>query len=172
MDGFVVFVVVGAVGLGVIVIALVFGDVLDGMLPDIALGDSGGLLSTEVVGSFLAAFGFGGALLMGLGKAPLGAATAGALAAGVLMGGAAFAVTRSLLQMPTDPTPRTADLVGRLGTVITRIPASGLGEVAVVHAGQRVKLSARADAPLASGTNVVVVDVTSPTSVVVAEVGF
>ncbi len=165
------FVVVGVVGLGVIVIALVFGDVLDGMLPDISLGDSGGLLSTEVVGSFLAAFGFGGALLDARGL-PLAAATAGGAAAGVLVGGAAFAVARSLMRMPTDPTPRTVDLVGRLGTVVTRIPASGLGEVTVVHAGQRVKLSARADAPLASGTNVVVVDVTSPTSVVVAEVGF
>jgi hypothetical protein len=51
--------------------------------------------------------------------------------------------------------------------VITRIPEDGLGEIAVSHHGQRVKLSARADHHIPAGVDVVIVDVLSPTSVMV-----
>jgi len=165
-----VFIVVGALGVLLIVIALVLGDLVDGLLPDVSLGDSGGLFSTEVIGAFLAGFGLAGALLVGsLGAALAAAAGAGA---GAVLGASAFAFSRALIRMPTDPTPRTTDLVGAIGTVITRIPAAGLGEVSILAHGQRVKLSARADEPIAAGASVVVVDVTSPTSVVVTESGF
>ena len=164
------FLLIGMVGVGLIGAALLFGDVLDGMLDFIDLDATGGLFSLPVIGSFIAAFGFGAALLMSGLNFSTGAALGGGVVAGVTMGGAALGVTRALLNMPTDPTPRTQDLVGSLGTVITRIPANGLGEVTIAHAGQRVKLNAKSDVD--SGTTVVVVDVTSPTSVVVTESGF
>ena len=166
-----VFVVVGAVGVLLVLIALIFGDILDGMLPDVGFGDSGGVFSTEVVGAFLGAFGLAGALVFDAsGSTP--AASAAAVGAGAVAGVATFFFSRALVRMPTDPTPRTRDLVGSIGTVVTRIPASGLGEISVVFHGQRMKLSARSDTALSAGTSVVVVDVVSPTSVVVTESGF
>ena len=167
-----VFIVVGALGLVLIVTALIFGDFLDGILPDVSLGDSGGLFSTEVIGGFLAAFGFAAALVDAATGLSTLVATLIGVGAGVVMGGVAFAMTSALIRMPTDATPRSSDLVGAIGTVITRIPDAGLGEVTLTRAGHRMKLSARSDTPIAAGTSVVVVDVTSPTSVVVTESGF
>jgi membrane-bound ClpP family serine protease len=166
------FLIIGGVGLAIVVVSLLFGDFLDGMFESPHFDVVDGWLSTPVIGAFLAAFGFGGALLLRGPELSLAWATTGGLAAGVTLGGVTVALVRVLMNMPTDPTPRTRDLVGSLGTVVTRIPEHGLGEIAVTAAGQRLKLSARADAPIASGTTVVVVDVTSPTSVVVTESGF
>lgn len=166
------FLAIGMVGLVLIVVALLFGDVLDGVLDFVDLDATGGLFSLPVIGSFIAAFGFGAALLVSGMHFSTPAAIGGGAVAGVTMGGIALGLTRALLNMPTDPTPRTKDLVGSLGTVVTRIPAGGLGEVTVSQSGQRVKLNAKADTPIASGTTVVVVDVTSPTSVIVTESGF
>ena len=167
-----VFLIVGALGVTLIVVALLFGDFLDGVLPDVSLGDSGGLFSTEVIGTFLAAFGFGAALLLQSATQSQAVAAGGGVIAGVALASMAFVVMRAFVRMPTDPTPRTSDLVGTIGTVITRIPADGLGEVSLSKAGNRLKIYARAEAPIAAGTSVVVVEVTSPTSVVVAEAGF
>ncbi|HVM19251.1 MAG TPA: NfeD family protein [Egibacteraceae bacterium] len=167
-----VFVIIGAVGLALVVVSLIFGDVLDGVLDFAHFDVTDGWLSTPVLGAFLAAFGFAGALLLrGLQVSLLGA-TAGGVAAGVLLSGLTLGMVRALMNMPTDPTPRTADLVGAIGTVVTRIPGDGLGEITVSAAGQRVKLAARSDKPIAYGTTVVVVEVTSPTSVIVTESGF
>ena len=166
------FVIIGAVGVAIVVVSLFIGDFLDGLLDFDSFDVTDGLLSTPVVGAFLAAFGVGGALLLrGLELSPGGAA-AGGLGAGVVLGGITLALTRTLMHMPTDATPKTTDLVGAMGTVITRIPAGGFGEISVISAGQRLKLNAKADAPLAAGTKVIVVDVTSPTSVVVTESDF
>ena len=170
MDG--LFVVIGGVGVALVVISLLFGDLLDGVFEFAHFELSDGLFSTPVIGAFLAAFGFGAALLSGPVQLSPAWATAGGLAAGVTLGGATLGLVRALMNMPTDPTPRTSDLVGSLGTVVTRIPADGLGEIAVTAAGQRLKLNARADGPVPAGTTVVVVNVTSSTSVIVAESGF
>ena len=165
-----VFWLIGGLGLALIVVALVFGEILDGLLPAVHLDAGGSLFSTEVLGSFLAALGIGAALLERFAGVPSAVAALGGLGCGVVMGGLALLFTRSVMNMPTDPTPRSSDLVGALGTVVTRIPAQGLGEVTIVRHGQRQKLSARADAPLPAGSRVVVVDVVSPTAVVVTEV--
>lgn len=167
-----VFIIVGAVGVAIVIVSVLFGDFLDGVLEfeHFEVGD--GLLSTPVIGAALAAFGAGGALLLrGLELSMLGA-VAGGVAAGVVLGGVTLVMLRSLMHMPTDATPRTADLVGSMGRVITRIPPEGLGEITLVAGGQRVKLSARSEAPLPSGASVIVVDVLSPTSVVVTESDF
>ena len=166
------FVIIGLVGVGIVVVSLLFGDFLDGIF-DLDLGDVGdGLLSTPVIGAFLAAFGAAGALLIRGLETSLPNAILGGLGSGVVLGGATFGLVRALMHMPTDATPKTSDLVGSIGTVVTPIPDGGLGEITVVSAGQRIKLSARADAPIAHGTSIVVVAVTSPTSVIVTESGF
>ena len=69
--------------------------------------------------------------------------------------------------MPTDATLTSADLIGALGVVLTEVPAGGLGEVRLAVAGQPMKFYARADRPLARGTQIFVIEVPSPTSVLV-----
>jgi membrane protein implicated in regulation of membrane protease activity len=166
----VAFLIIGAVGLGVIVLALVLGEVLDGVFEAVDSDFGGGILSTPVLGAFLAAFGFGGALI--LYTADVGAAVAalGGLVCGAVVGGIALAIVRSLVNMPTDENVRTTDMVGITGTVVTRIPAGGLGEVTVRHAGQLLKLSARADEELRAGTPIVVTAVMTSSSVLVSPV--
>src|SRR5690606_38858697 len=78
------------------------------------------------------------------------------LGSGVVVGGIAGLLTRSLMAMPTDATMRSADLVGTPATVVTRIPAEGLGEVTLTHLGQYLKLSARASEAIPAGTPVTV----------------
>jgi membrane-bound ClpP family serine protease len=163
-----VLLLIGAVGVGLLLLSLVLGDFLDGVFDGLDV-DGGGLLSTEVVGAFLGAFGFGGALLLSSTGVTLLVALIGALVAGVIGGGIAAFVVRSFIHMHTDATPRSADLTGKLGRVITRIPDGGLGEISVSHHGQRVKLSARSEHPVPSGADVVIVDVLSPTSVLVTQ---
>ena len=161
-----VLLIVGAVGVGLLLLSLVLGDLLDGLFEGLDF-DGGGLLSTEVIGAFLGAFGFGGALLASTSGVGLPVAIAGGAVAGIAGGGIAWVVVRTFLRMPTDATPRSSDLTGKLARVVTRIPASGLGEITVFHAGHRMKLSARSEEPLESGADVVIVQVLSPTSVLV-----
>ena len=158
------FVVVGVVGVGLIVLTLVFGDLLDGILDGVDL--AGGILSTPVLGGFLGAFGLTGALTVAA-LGPLVAALVG-VGAGIAFGGLALAFTRRVMHMPTDATPRTEDLVGRRGTVVVRVPEEGYGRVRVPHLGQHFDLSATAGAPLPRGAAVVVVEVRSSTAVIVA----
>lgn len=161
------FIIIGVVGLAIVVVSLVLGDILEGVFDALDADFGHGVFSAPVIGSFLAAFGFGAALIMtGTGLGAAGGALGG-LASGVAIGAVALFMTRSLINMPTDVTIRSADLVGSTGTVITRIPESGLGEVSLTYAGQIKKLSARAAQPIPAGTTVVVTQVTSSSSVLV-----
>lgn len=81
-------------------------------------------------------------------------------------------LTRALQGSGHHPEPATEELVGSLGTVVIRIPDSGLGEVTITQPGQFRRVAAQADTPIGAGTTVVVVDVPSPEAVVVAESGF
>lgn len=164
------FLIIGAVGLGVIILALVVGEVLDGVFEAVDADVGGGVFSTPVLGAFLAAFGFGGALIRYSSDAGIAVAALGGLASGAVVGGIALAIVRSLVNMPTDENVRTTDMVGVTGTVITRIPSEGIGEVTIRHAGQLLKLSARADRELTGGTPIVVTAVMSSSMVLVAPV--
>lgn len=160
------FIVIGIVGAVIIVGSLIF-DFTEGMFDALDIDSGSGLFSVPVMGAFLTAFGFGGALTMSaLGGAVL-AGLAGGLGAGLAMGAAALAITRSLMNMRTDEPVRLSDVVGKTATVVTRIPDAGLGEVSLVHLGQRMKLNARADGAIPAGTSVVVTAVTSASSVMV-----
>ncbi len=161
------FIVIGAVGLLIVVLSLVLGEVLDGVFEALEFDVGGGLFSAPVIGSFLAAFGFGAALVMyatGTGAA-IGAL--GGLGSGLVIGGVTVSLTRFFINMPTDETVRVTELVGQRATVVTPIPEAGLGEVTLVFRGQMLKLNARADRPMPAGRPVVVAAVTSPSSVLV-----
>jgi membrane protein implicated in regulation of membrane protease activity len=165
------FIVIGAVGLAIVLASLVLGDFLDGMFEAFDLDFGGGLFSAPVIGSFLAAFGFGAALIMFSTGANATFGALGGLASGVVVGGLALLLMRSLINMPTDETVTTAALEGAPATVVTRIPAEGYGEVTIRHHGNLHKYNARASEALPAGTAVVVTAVLSSSAVMVQRSG-
>jgi membrane protein implicated in regulation of membrane protease activity len=164
-----IFLVIGGFGAAVLVLGLIGAGVLD-----FAHVDLGGTARVQSIAGFLGAFGFGAAAASQL----LGARTPGGIALASMVGLAAAVPTAWLAvrlgrwarNLPTDATPTRAHLVGSIGVVVTPITGPGYGEVSVRVAGQPVKLNARADRPLALGTEIFVVEATSDTSVVVEPV--
>lgn len=134
-------------------------------------GHGGAELSVPVIAGFLGAFGFGGAivesLLPGRGGTGLFIAIVIGLLAAVPTGWLAGRLVNAAMNMSTDATLTSGDLVGALGVVITPVPDGGYGEVRLAIAGQQIKFNARADRPLALGTRVFVIEVRTPTSVLV-----
>ena len=131
----------------------------------------GGELSLPVISGFLGAFGFAGAIAAtlagGHGAAALGAAVLVGLLAAVPTAFLAGKLVHAAMNMATDATLSSADLVGASGVVITPVPEGGYGEVRLAVAGSQIKFNARAAQPLPRGTQVFVIEVPSPTSVLV-----
>ena len=161
------YLILGVAGLVLLAVSLVVGDLLDGVLDGALGGLSGDWFSTEVVGGFVSALGFGGAIALGF-DAPDVVAAAVGIAAGVTFGFLAASLTRLVRGGGTDATPSTSDMVGQTGSVISAIPADGLGTVRVRLGGHTLRYSARAEIPLDAGTEVHVTGVLSPTAVEVA----
>ena len=161
------FAVIGSIGLLIVVGSLILGDLLEGVFESLDIDVGGGMFSTPVIGSFVAAFGFGAVLVRTSSDAGPGLAAAGGALGGVVMASIALWITRSLMHMSTDESVRTEDVIGKPATVVSAIPAGGLGEISLVHLGQRMKFSARADTAIPYGGEVVVVAVTSSSSVIV-----
>lgn len=162
------FLLIGAIGVALLAASLFFGDVLH-------LGDANadGPLSLPAISGFVGAFGFGGAAASALTGGIGVFSTLVGLVTGVVLavpsGLGTIALARAAQRMRTDATPTRNDLIGRMGIVVTPIPAQGYGEVRISLGGQPVKLNARADQPVALGARVFVVEATSDTSVVVEE---
>jgi membrane protein implicated in regulation of membrane protease activity len=133
--------------------------------------DGGTDLSLPVLAGFLGAFGFGGAIAAtlagGTGLVALGAALVVGLLAAVPTAFLAGKLVNAAMNMATDATPSSDDLVGTTGVVVTPVPVDGYGEVRLAVAGQQMKFNARSAQPLALGTQVFVIEVPSPTSVLV-----
>ena len=133
--------------------------------------DTGLGLTLPAIAGFLGMFGFSGAvvatLMGGSTLATAVAATAVGLCVGVPSAWASGRLVNAAVNMRTDATPTSDDLLGALGVVLTPVPAQGYGEVRLAIAGQTMKFNARADQPLARGTAIFVIGVPSPTSVLV-----
>lgn len=160
-----VFLVVGLVGLALLALSLVLGDVLDGAL-DVLAGDA---FSSAVLGAFIAATGFGGAAAQGFGVPTVIALPVG-LAAGLVFGSFAWWFTRLIRDGGSDATLTIDDTIGREGRVVTAVPADGFGVVNILIGGHTMRLNAKADHPLDPGTQVHVTSVLSPSAVTVAPV--
>ncbi|MFI0539544.1 hypothetical protein ACH3VS_11735 [Streptomyces sp. WSLK1-3] len=162
----------GIAGLVLLVLALVFDGVLEGLLDGVGAleGLFDGLLSLPVIAGFVSMLGFGGAIV--LGTTGLGAGAAAVVGAGAGVGAAwlAWRLSRALMRDEPGTTPRGRDLVGSSGSVVTPIPADGYGEVLVHLAGQPVKYAARSAAAVARGTEVWVEETLSATAVAVRPV--
>lgn len=168
MDGTaVVFLVVGAIGLVLLVLSLVVGEL------DLGVGDldGDGPFSLPAIAALVGGVGFGAAAAVSLlpGSLPevvgvLLALVAG-LAVAVPLAWGAVRLSRALRDMPTQETLTGHHLIGTHGVVVSAVPTAGFGEVRLTVAGQHLKFSARSDVPLATGTPVYVVDTLSDTSV-------
>ena len=159
----VAFLAVGGLGLVVLVVSLLAGEIAD-------LGDADGPFSVPAIAAFLGGIGFGGAAATALLPALPGVATVLlALLAGLVvalpLAAGAVRLSASLRDMPTEPTLTAARLLGAQGVVISRVPAGGFGEVRLAVAGQQLKYHARSDVALPAGTPVYVVDTPTETSV-------
>jgi hypothetical protein len=152
------FLTLGVIGLVALVVSVLIDDVID-------LFDAGdGWLSGPALASFVAAFGFGGALALSAGASG-GVAVAVGVASGIVLGAIVGVITRSLMRMSTDATPNADNIVGAHGVVVTAIGGSGIGEVNVVVAGTPTKMTARADDAIDVGTPVTVTAALSATTV-------
>lgn len=154
------FVVIGIVGLLLLGLSLLLGDVVDGLVD----GFGPDWLSGTAVAAFLAAVGFGGALALqaGLGT---GAASAVGVAVGLAAGLGAGLLTRSLSREVDEVTPRSDALLGATATVVSEVPADGYGTVSLVVAGHPTRLNARSSTPLPAGAQVRVHAVLSSSAV-------
>lgn len=164
------FLIAGAIGAGLLLLALVVGDLMH--LGDV---DADGPFSFPAIAAFIGGVGFAGAAASSL--LPIGDETTRGLLSGAIGVVAAlplawFAVrfSRSLMNMNTDRTITDADVAGALGVVLTRIPAEGYGEVRIRLSGQDIKYSARSDRTVERGAEVFVVQALSSTAVEVVAI--
>lgn len=157
------FLIIGLAGLVLLAVSLLLGDLFGGAFDALA----GDVFSSAVVGGFVAALGFGGALAEAAGASLLLSMSIGVVA-GVGFGWFAAWLTRLVRDGGSDATPQAQDALGRDARVLTDIPAGGFGVVRVVLGGHTVRYNARADEPIAAGSDVSVTGVLSPTAVTVA----
>jgi membrane protein implicated in regulation of membrane protease activity len=153
--------------LAVLAVTLVFDDALEGLTE--GLGPD--WLSLPVLASVFAAFGLAAGAISG-NSGPAVVAVPAGLVAGAGAGALAARLIAAAMRMPTDPPVRTGELPGKVGRVVTPIRTDRAGEVLVPLGGSAYKLTAHATTDIALGTEVVVVEVTSPTSVLVTTLEF
>lgn len=155
-----VFFVIGAIGLVLLLVSLVAGELVEGLVDSIG----GEWVSGAGLAGFVGSFGFAGALGYSLSSSVVLAVAVGLLA-GLVIAFLVALATRYLQRDDDHSTVRTASLVGRAATVGTPVPAEGYGEITLVAAGHRTRLNARAAAPIAQGTRVTITEVLSATAV-------
>jgi membrane protein implicated in regulation of membrane protease activity len=168
----VAFLAIGAVGLLVLVLALVVGEIGEFGHPD-----ADGPFSLPAIAAALGGIGFGGAAVSALLPALPGAVTVllavlGGLLVALPLAAGAVKLSAALRDMPTEPTLTSSRLLGAQGVVVSGVPAGGLGEVRLDVAGQQLKYHARSEVPLPAGTPVYVVDTPTDTSVEVVSTAF
>ena len=161
----VAFLAIGAVGLLVLVLALVVGEV-----GEFGHGDGDGPFSLPAIAAFVGGIGFGGAAVTALVPELPGAVTVllavlGGLLVALPLAAGAVRLSAALRDMPTEPTLTSSRLIGAQGVVVSGVPAGGLGEVRLSVAGQQLKYHARSEVALPAGTPVYVVDTPTDTSV-------
>lgn len=156
------FLFIGGLGIALLLVSLVVGDVLEG-----ALDFGGDLFGGAALAGFLGAFGFGGALAHDASDGNLAVSIGVGVVAGLVIGALVGLASSSLRKGGDESNIRSADLAGRSATVVTAIPVEGYGEISFTVAGHLTKLYARAPGGLPAGTPVTITAVLSPTSVAV-----
>lgn len=155
--------VVGGLGVALLLVSLVAGDVLPHHALE-SLDVADGYLSTAAIGGFAGAFGLAGGVAAALGSPGWLAMVVGVVVGAAVGAGAGWLV-RSLKSAPEHQTPTSTDVLGVEAVVVSPIPVGGYGEVSITVRGVRRKLSALADRPFSAGQPVRVTHTLSPTSV-------
>ncbi len=169
------FLVVGGLGVVVLLLAVVVGDIAQ-----LALNaDADGPFSLPAIAAFIGGGGFGGAI----GAAIIGEslptvvklliALAAALALALPLAFGALKLAAGLAHMNTDETISNTSILGAHGVVVTSISgANAFGEVRLKVGGHLLKYNARSQRPLSVGTPVYVIDVPTSTSVEVVSTAY
>lgn len=139
-----VFLILGAIGLVLIVLSLMFGDLFE---------LDGGFVSLPAIAVALVVFGASGAITIALGLGVIWAYLI-AIAIGLLAYGLAAGMIRSL-QRSGDGLPR--EVTGSTGTAMSRITTSS-GEVSLDVVGEVERRLAFADAQIEQGTRIRVIE--------------
>ena len=160
--GVTLFVIVGVIGIGVLLLSILLGDIIDGLFDLDFLG--GDLFSLASLAGFMSAFGFGGVTSLAIVDVTWIAVAVG-LVAGILAAWGATSFTRWLKRSEAHSTFKSTSMVGSTARVITDIPAGGYGEIRVLGSGQSRKRAARSELPIPAGTEVWVSAIVSPTAV-------
>lgn len=155
------FFIIGGVGVALVLVTLVVGDLLDGVLHLDALDSD--LFSISSLAAFIGAFGFGGALGLALLDNMVLAVIVGAII-GALAAWTAVWATRKL-KSDDGASFKSDSMIGHPARVITAIPADGYGEIRINVAGHVRKYSARSPIAIDAGDEVWVSAVVSPTAV-------
>lgn len=159
------FLVIGGLGIVLLVVALLAGEVLDGFLNiDAVAGLDSDIFSTAGVAGLLGGFGFAGAIGLGLTDLMWVAILLGAVV-GIGLAWGAGKLTGILRRQEADPVPTTGSLIGLAAHVVTAIPADGYGQVRVSAHGHTHTLNARCDQDVSTGQQVWIIQVLSATSV-------
>jgi len=116
------------------------------------------VLSPTILCSFITAFGGFGIVFHQIPATTNPAISAPlAVLGGVLVASGVLALLRQLFRRTQSSSEsRVASLIGTVGTIITPIPADGVGEIAYVQVGTRYTAPARAEhsMPIANGASV------------------
>lgn len=164
------FFVIGGIGILLLLVALLAGDVFEGVLGfDGADALDSDILSTAGIAGLLGGFGFAGAIGLAVTGSMLLAIIIGLLV-GFLMGWGTGKLTKLLRSQGADVAPSTHSLIGVEALVITAVPVDGYGQVRLSHGGHTITLNAKSPVPLDSGARVWVSGVLSATSVEVMPV--
>ena len=161
-----IFLVIGGLGIALLVLSLVLGDIFGDLDMDVPLLDSD-LFSTASIAGFLGALGFSGAATLHLSGIVVLAVAVGVVV-GLGFGWAAIKLSRFLKRGELSDAYTTGSLIGADAFVITDIPAGGFGEIRLSVRGHITKLNARAAEAIPVGTAVWISGVVSPTAVEVS----
>lgn len=143
-----------AVGVGFLLLSLVFGDLFDFI--DVDLGD--GFAATPVFFTIIAAFGGGGLLAIAAFDASAGVSVLAGLGTGVAAGFVAAAFFKVLGRQEAGEGFSISQLVGERGRCTLAIRAGKEGRVAIQSRGMTRTITATSDAEIAVGEEVVVLD--------------
>lgn len=138
------FIILGAIGLALLIISLIFGDLFD--------FDGGGIISVPAIAVALVLFGASGAITTSAGLDPIWVYVV-AIGCGIVAYLVAALTVRSLSRS-SDGTPR--DVSGDTGLAMSDITGSS-GEVSLDGAGEIERRMAFADETIPQGTRIRVV---------------
>lgn len=107
---------------------------------------------------FMMIFGFGGSLAKFYGVSNIIASLIG-IGSGFIAAAIGFQLIKILYGQQADSTINIAELVGKTAEVINTIPSESVGEVTIIHRGQRKDLLARSsEGSILAGTKVKIID--------------